>query len=139
MPQAVTLALLLAFLAVLGAAAVWAAVAPLPSGPREVLCTVTKGSAARLARGAAAIPGRVRLTVGVRDILVLRNDDDVAASFGPVKLEPGQTHRVPFDTPGEFQLACSLHPAGRVDIAVVPTPRPGWARVAWRVAEAFNP
>jgi hypothetical protein len=133
------LVLCLAVIAVLGAAAVWAALAPLPSGPREVAYIVTKGSAARLASGASAIPSRLRFTVGVRDVLVLRNDDDVPASFGPVKLEPGQTYRVPFDTPGEFQLACSLHPAGQVAIVVVPIPQPGWARVAWRVAEALNP
>jgi hypothetical protein len=133
------LVLCLAVIAVLGAAAVWAALAPVPSGPREVVYIVTKGSAARLASGASAIPSRLRFTIGVRDVLVLRNDDDVPASFGPVKLEPGQTYRVPFDTPGEFQLACSLHPAGQVAIVVVPIPQPGWARVAWRVAEALNP
>jgi hypothetical protein len=70
---------------------------------------------------------------------VLSNDDDVPASFGPVRLEPGQTYRVPFSIPGEFQLACSLHPAGRVAIVVVPAPQPGLARVAWRVAEVLNP
>jgi hypothetical protein len=121
------------------ATAGWAAVAPLPAGTRELVYTVPKGSAARLsASGASAFPSRLRFTVGVRDVLVLRNDDDVPASFGPVRLESGQTYRVPFDTPAQFDLACSLHPAGQVSIVVVPKPEPGWARVTWRLAEIFN-
>jgi len=30
----------------------------------------------------------MRFTIGVRDVLVLRNEDDVAATFGPVRLKP---------------------------------------------------
>lgn len=129
--------------AALAAAAIatagWAAMAPLPAGTRELVYTVPKGSAARLSGGgASAFPSRLRFTVGVRDILVLRNEDDVPASFGPVRLEPGQTYRVPFDTPSRFDLACSLHPAGQVSIVVVPKPKPGWARASWRLADVLN-
>lgn len=117
----------------------WAAVAPLPGGTREVVYTVPRGGTARAVAGNGSIfPSRLRFTVGVRDVLVLRNEDDVPASFGPVRLEPGQTYRVPFHAPAEFELACSLHPAGQVSIVVVPTPPPGLARLGWRLAEVMN-
>jgi hypothetical protein len=101
--------------------------------------TVPRGGAAQASAGGGSIfPSRLRFTVGVRDVLVLRNEDDVPASFGPVRLEPGQTYRVPFHAPAEFQLACSLHPAGQVSIVVVPMPAPGLARLRWRLAEVMN-
>jgi hypothetical protein len=129
--------------AVLGAlalgAAAWAAFAPLPMGSRELVYVVPKGSATRLADGAASgLPGRLRLTVGIRDVLVLRNDDDVPTSLGPILLAPGQTYRIPFREPAEFQLSCSAHPDGQIAVVVVPAPSRGWARLAWRVAEALG-
>jgi hypothetical protein len=135
---------LIALGAALGAlalgAAVWAAVAPLPRGSRELVYLVPKGNAARVASGAGSpLPSRLRFTVGIRDVLVLRNDDDVPASLGPVILAPGQTYRVPFRAPAEFQLACSAHADGQLSVVVVPAPSRGWARLAWRVSEILGP
>ena len=113
----------------------WAALAPLPGGAREVVYVIPKGTASRQALGMtpAVLPDVMRFTVGVRDVLVLRNEDDVAATFGPVRLEAGQTYRVPFRTPTRFQLACSVHEGGQVGIVVTAAPRRGWERVQWRV------
>ena len=74
----------------------------------------------------------MRFTIGVRDVLVLRNEDDVAATFGPVRLEPGQTYRVPFRAPTSFQLACSVHRESEVGITVRAPPSRGWERLHWR-------
>jgi hypothetical protein len=116
-------------------AALWAALAPLPAGPREVVYVIPKGAAARQAAGATAptLPSSMRFTLGVRDVLVLRNEDDAPATFGPVVLAPGQTYRVPFREPARFQLACSLHPDGQIAIVVEPAPAPGWRRLLWRL------
>jgi hypothetical protein len=113
----------------------WAALAPIPEGPREVVYIIPKGTAVRQTLGMtpAVLPDVMRFTVGVRDVLVLRNEDDVAATFGPVRLEAGQTYRVPFRTPTQFQLACSVHEGGQVGIVVTAPPRRGWERVQWRV------
>ena len=113
----------------------WAALAPLPAGPREAVYVIPRGTAARQAAGAtvAVFPSHLRFTIGVHDVLVIRNEDEVAATFGPVRLDPGQTYRVPFRTPASFQLACSVHEAGAVGITVVPAPPRGWERLRWRV------
>ena len=91
-------------LALVIAVAGWAAFAPIAPGPREMRFVIPKGTAARIAAGqtAQALPSRIRLTVGVRDLLILRNDDDQPQSFGPVLLAAGQTYRVPFSAPATF-------------------------------------
>jgi len=116
-------------------AAAWAALAPLPAGPREVVYVIPRGTAARQATGAAppTLPSSMRFTLGVRDVLVLRNEDDAPATIGPVILGPGQTYRVPFREPASFQLACSLHPEGQIAVVVEPAPPPGWRRLLWRL------
>lgn len=121
--------------ALVGLAALVAALAPLPSGRREQTYVIPRGTAARREAGEAVspLPLRLRFTVGVRDVLVLRNDDVVGQSFGPVRLAPGQTYRVPFRTPAEFQLSCSAHASGQVTVSVEPAPAAGWARLRWRI------
>lgn len=113
----------------------WAAFAALPAGPREALYVIPKGTASRQALGMkpSILPDTMRFTLGVQDVLVLRNEDDAAATFGPVRLEPGQTYRVPFRTATTFQLACSVHEGGQVGIVVTAAPQPGWPRLKWRV------
>jgi hypothetical protein len=124
----------------LAAAAVWAAFAPIPPGSREAVYVIPKGTAARIAAGAAvqAFPSRMRLTIGVRDLLVIRNEDDQPQSFGPVLLAPGQTYRVPFSAPATFDFACSAHEDGQLTIVVEREPVPGWRRLRWRVASLLG-
>lgn len=117
------------------AAAGSAAFAPLSSMPRERVYVIPKGTAARLARGepVTTLPSRIRLLLGVQDVLVLRNEDDAPQSFGPIELRPGQTYRVPFQVPATFDFACSAHEDGQVAIVVRRPPRAGWERLWWRV------
>lgn len=119
----------------LAALAAWAAFAPLPGGPREAVYVIPNGTASRRALGVkpSVLPDVMRFTLGVRDVLVLRNEDDAAATFGPVRLAPGQTYRVPFRTAATFQLACSVHEGGQVGIVVTAAPREGWERLQWHV------
>jgi hypothetical protein len=118
------------------AASAWAAFAPIPSGPREVVYVIPKGTAARRAAGQAVqtFPSRLRLTIGVRDLLVIRNEDDQPQSVGPILLAPGQTYRIPFSAPATFDFACSAHDEGQLTIVVEREPVPGWRRLRWRVA-----
>ena len=37
------------------------------------------------------LPNEVRLTLGIKDVLVLRNRDDVPQVFGPILMMPGQS------------------------------------------------
>jgi hypothetical protein len=117
------------------AAAGWAAVAPLPPMPRERVYVIPPGTGARQAAGqtVSPIPSRIRLLLGVQDVLVLRNEDDVPQAFGPIQLRPRQTYRVPFQVAATFDFACSAHADGQVAIVVERVPAPGWARLRWRL------
>jgi hypothetical protein len=125
-----------ALVALLVAGGTYAALAPLPSPPHDLTYVVPPGTAARLASGAElnVLPSTIHLTVGVRDVLVLRNEDDAMHQVGPILLGPRQTYRIPFRIPGRFQYACSLHIRGQLDIVVDPAPPVGWARLLWRLA-----
>jgi hypothetical protein len=124
-------------LASLGGVLGWAALAPLaprPPAARELLYVIPKGAAALGARGDGpfGLPAELHFQLGVRDILVLRNEDDREQQLGPVVLAPGQTYRLPFQQPGAIQLACSFHQGIGVIIYVAPPPSPGWERLQWR-------
>jgi hypothetical protein len=121
-------------LAVLATAS-WAALAPLSPMPRERVYVIPKGTGARQAAGqtVSPIPSRIRLLLGVQDVLVLRNEDDVPQGFGPIQLRPQQTYRVPFQVAATFDFACSAHADGQVAIVVEHAPAPGWARLRWRL------
>ncbi len=122
------------------ACAAWAAFAPLPRDRREVVLAIPGGAGAGGEHaGHRVLPRRLRLTIGVRDTLVLRNEDDAERQFGPVLLGPGQAFRLPFRNAGEFEFACSGSPEGGVTVAVVPAPGAGWARLRWRIAHLVEP
>lgn len=116
----------------------WAALAPItPLAPsaREVVYVIPKGTAARSAGGATpfGLPSDIHLRLGIRDILVLRNDDDQEQRLGPAQLTPGQTYRLAFDQPGVLQLACSFHQGIGFVLFIEPPPSPGWERLRWRL------
>jgi hypothetical protein len=124
-----------AVLAVVVGTVAWAAFGPLPRGSRALTYVIPPGTAARLKAGETltVLPSPVRLTLGVRDLLVLTNDDVVVHQLGPVILGPRQTYRIPFRRPGRFQYACSLHAAGTLTLLIEPEPALGLARLRWRL------
>jgi hypothetical protein len=79
------------------------------------------------------LPSQIRLTLGVRDILVLENRDEVPQIFGPTLMMPGQRFRLPFAVASDYQFACTAHASGQMTVVVDPYPATPWARVAWRV------
>jgi hypothetical protein len=123
------------------AAAAWAAFAPLPTSSRELAYVIPPGTAARVKAGAplTVLPSPIHLTVGIRDTLVLTNDDEVIHQLGPVILGPRQTYRIPFRRPGRFQYACSLHAAGTLTLVIEPAPAVGLERLRWRLEQALPP
>ena len=126
----------LALLLLAAASLAWAALTPLPSASREALYVIPKGTWTRRMAGEKLdiLPQELRLVLGVRDILVLRNDDDVPQVFGPVLIMPGQSFTMPFRQPSSYQFACTLHVSGQLNVIVEPAPAPGWQRLRWRLA-----
>src|SRR5687767_7298288 len=76
----------------------WAMFAPIRVASREYLFEIPKGTWERRMKGDKVdiLPSRIVLTLGVRDILLLRNSDTVPQIFGPVLIMPGQDFRLPF-------------------------------------------
>ena len=75
------------------AATAWLAFAPIESGSRDEIFAIPKGTWARRMSGdpVEILPSEIRLTLGLRDVLVLENHDDVPQIFGPTLMMPG-TH-----------------------------------------------
>lgn len=112
----------------------WAALVPVTSNSRDELFEIPKGTWARRMAGnkIEILPSEIRLTIGVKDILVLRNLDDVPQVFGPVLIMPGQSFRLPFDLASDYQFACTAHASGQMTVIVEPKPETGWQRIQWR-------
>lgn len=111
-------------LAALLAPFIWACVSPLRYPSREKLLDLG---------GSTPVPASVRLTLGVQDVLLLRNGGKTAQVFGQLKVLPGHAVRLPFEQAGEEDFACSAHPRGAVQVQVVVPPDPGLARLRWRI------
>jgi hypothetical protein len=84
------------------------------------------------------LPDHIRLTLGLRDVLVLRNHDDVPQIFGPTLMMPGQSFELPFEQASEYQFACTAHASGQMTIVVDPYPASPWARIRWRARELLG-
>lgn len=112
----------------------WAMTAPISTDSREQPFEIPKGTWARRMAGnkVEILPSEIRLTLGVKDILVLRNLDTVPQTFGPVLIMPGQSFRLPFDMASDYQFQCTAHASGQMSIIVDPEPTAGWRRLAWR-------
>jgi hypothetical protein len=115
-------------------AGVWAAAAPIHVGSREVLFEIPAGTWARRMAGdkVEILPRSIRLTLGLQDVLVLRNLDNVPQVFGPTLMMPGQGFSLPFAKASEYQFNCTAHASGQMTIIVEPTPSTPWARLLWR-------
>jgi len=118
----------------------WAALTPIRSASRDEIFEIPKGTWARRMAGdpVEILPDEIRLTLGVRDILVLENQDDVPQIFGPTLMMPGQSFRLPFALASSYQFACTAHASGQMTIIVDPFPASPLARLRWRVRELWK-
>ena len=124
------------FLLMLGALA-WAALAPIERSSRDELFEIPQGTWARRMAGdkVEILPSTIRLTLGINDVLLLRNADDVPQAFGPALVMPGQSFRLPFATASTYGFACSAHASGQLTVIVEPAPERGWETLRWRLRD----
>ena len=122
--------LLVLLLAALG----WSAIAPLTTASRDALFEIPKGTYARRMAGdkVEILPDTIGLTLGLNDVLLLRNLDDVPQVFGPALIMPGQSFRLPFEQASTYSFACTAHASGQMNIVVAPHPAPGWPTLRYR-------
>jgi hypothetical protein len=115
--------------------AVFAAMWPVTFGSREELFEIPKGTWARRMAGEKReiLPSEIYLVVGVHNVLMLKNSDDVPQIFGPTLLMPGQSLRIPFTRPAQNYFACTAHASGQLMVVVEAEPVWPWDRLSWRV------
>jgi len=109
------------FLVVLVLAALgWAALAPVAADSRDALFEIPRGTWARRMAGdkVEILPDTIGLTLGLKDVLLLRNLDDVPQVFGPALIMPGQSFRLPFEQASTYSFACSAHANGQLIVVV---------------------
>ena len=125
--------------AALGAIA-WAAFTPVTFASREEIFEIPKGTWAHRMAGnkVEILPSRVFLTLGVRDVLLLKNLDDVPQIFGPTLMMPGQSFRLPFEMASSYQFACTAHASGQMTVVVDARPDTPWRRLVWRTRRIFR-
>jgi hypothetical protein len=117
----------------------WGALAPIHTSSRDQIFEIPKGTWARRMSGdkVEILPDHIRLTLGVRDVLVLRNHDIVPQIFGPTLMMPGQSFQLPFEQPAVYTFSCSAHASGQMIISVDPFPANPLARILWRTQELW--
>jgi hypothetical protein len=125
--------------AALGAIA-WAAFTPVTFASREEIFEIPKGTWAQRMAGnkVEILPSRVFLTLGIRDVLLLKNLDDVPQIFGPTLMMPGQSFRLPFEVASSYQFACTAHASGQMTVVVDEQPDTAWRRLVWRTKRIFR-
>ena len=118
----------------------WAAFVPVTFTSRDDTFEIPKGTWARRMAGnkVEILPSQVYLTVGIRDVLLLKNQDEVPQIFGPTLMMPGQSFRLPFDTASSYQFACTAHASGQMTVVVDDEPNTPWRRLAWRTRRLFR-
>jgi len=118
----------------------WAALAPVRFPSREEVFEIPKGTWARRMSGdkVEILPARINLVLGVRDVLLLRNLDDVPQVFGPTVMMPGQSFRLPFEVASSYTFACTAHASGQMTIVVEAQPLSPWTRLRWRAISLWN-
>jgi hypothetical protein len=112
----------------------WGAFAPIRSASREALFEIPRGTFARRMGGEPVpiLPDEIHLTLGLRDVLLLRNLDEVPQIFGPALMMPGQSFRLPFRQAASYQFACTAHASGQITVTVEEAPVTAWRRLRWR-------
>jgi hypothetical protein len=121
-------------------AVAWAAFTPVTLASREENFEIPKGTWARRMAGnkVEILPSRVFLTLGIRDVLLLKNLDDVPQIFGPTLMMPGQSFRLPFEVASSYQFACTAHASGQMTVVVDEQPDTPWRRLVWRTRRIFR-
>ncbi len=119
---------------------VWAALAPIAAKDRNHVLEIAPGTLERRLAGDInrALPLQVRLTLGVRDVLHIKNNDKAPHYLGAILVKPGRQLRLPFEYASQREFTSSAHFGGKLTVVVEPWPDPGTARLRWRTLELIR-
>lgn len=98
------------------------------AGPGQAFRQVTFVIPPGFGAGKATVqfPDEVVLTVGLKDTIVIENQDDRIHSFGPFVVGPRATLTKRFKTPVIYQEACTFHQSRQMRLVVKPAPWQVW-------------
>lgn len=116
--------------------ALLAAFVPVNYESHEEVFEIPAGTWAQRMAGDTSVnilPDTIYLALGVRNVLVLKNLDEVPQIFGPTLIMPGQSFKLPFDLASDYQFECTAHTSGQMTVIVDPEPTAGWPRLQWRI------
>lgn len=118
-PVAVLLGVIVGLIA-LGGGLLWLIEAR-QTAQRTLVISVPPGTAARIAAGEPVelFPQTLTLRLSEHDTLVVRNDDSEPHTIGPYRVQPGQRFTQRYESPGTFDLICSIHGEAGLRIVVV--------------------
>jgi len=87
---------------------------------RQYVIVITEGTAERIEAGVeeSNIPHEIEMVLGVKDVLVIRNEDTVWHTVGPYGVAAGKTIVARFTHSGEITQTCSITPTGTVRIVI---------------------
>ena len=78
---------------------------------RRVTYVIPPGTSRQLEAGSPGVdfPDEIVMTVGIQDIIVIENQDDVVHTFGPFVVGPRSILTKRFTTPLVYEGACTFH------------------------------
>ena len=91
---------------------------------RKVIFVIPPGTGQRIENGQPAVefPDEIVLTLGLKDTIVIENEDGQIHSFGPFVVGPHSTLTKRFDVPLTYQGACTFHQEQQMRLVVNPAP-----------------
>ncbi len=87
-------------------------------GPQTVEIVIPRGTAEKVAAGEAepTLPQEMVFVLG--DVLLVRNEDDVAHELGPLVVPPGTSASLPMDNADNLLVNCSFSPSSYLGLEV---------------------
>jgi hypothetical protein len=88
--------------------------------PAQIILTIPDGTAAKVAKGEPApdVPDEMTFVLG--DVLIVRNQDSVAHTLGPLVVPPGASASLPLNEEDHFALNCSFNASSYFGLNVKP-------------------
>ena len=88
--------------------------------PQQVVLTIPEGTAAKVAAGEPAVGVPDEMTFVLGDVLVVRNEDNVAHTLGPLLVPAGASASLPLNEEDHFALNCSFNSSSYFGLHVKP-------------------
>ncbi len=87
---------------------------------RQLLIVIEPGTAEKIEAGLLDNSDyhRIEMTLGVKDVLVIENQDEVWHQVGPYWVAPGHTLVQRFYRPGTIRSSCSITAGKEVEIVI---------------------